>query len=48
MKYNRSARLASFSNALLAEAANAAKMNDPYLLYGRLYEKTASDEHLII
>ena len=46
MKYNRSARLASFSNALLAEAANAAKMNDPYLLYGRLYEKTASDEAL--
>lgn len=46
MKRNRSARLARFSNALLAEAANAAKMNDPYLLYGRLYEKTASDEAL--
>lgn len=46
MRYNRSARLARFNNALLAEAANAAKLNDPYVLYGRLYEKSGSDEAL--
>ena len=46
MRYNRSATLARFYNHLLAEAANAAKMNDPYVLHGQLYANTGSSEAL--
>lgn len=45
-KYNKSPQLVRFNQNLLAEAANAAKMNDPYILYGRLYENSKSDEAL--
>ena len=46
MRYNRSAALARFYTNLLAEAANAAKMNDPYVLHGQLYAQTGSSEAL--
>ena len=46
MKYNKNPRLIRFNENLLAEAANAAKLNDPYLLYGQLYEQTKSKEAL--
>lgn len=46
MRYNRSATLGRFYNSLLAEAANAAKMNDPYVLHGQLYATTGSSEAL--
>lgn len=46
MRFNRSGRLAGFYNGLLAEAANAARMNDPYVLYGQVYERSKSDEAL--
>lgn len=46
MRYNRSAALSRFYNALLAEAANAARMSDPYVLHGQLYASTGSSEAL--
>ena len=46
MRFNRSGRLAGFYNGLLAEAANAARMNDPYTLYGQVYERTKNSEAL--
>lgn len=46
MRYNHSGRLAQLYNGLLAEAANAARMNDPYTLYGQMYERSKSDEAL--
>lgn len=46
MRYNRSASLARFYNGLLTEAAEAARMNDPYVLYGKVYETSKSDEAL--
>ena len=46
MRFNRSSRLAAFYNGLMAEAANAARMNDPYVLYGKVYENSKSDEAL--
>lgn len=46
MRYNRSAALARFYNGLMAEAADAARMNDPYVLYGKVYEMQKSDEAL--
>ena len=46
MRFNGSARLRQFHTGLLAEAANAAKMGDPYVLYGKLYETTKSNEAL--
>lgn len=46
MRFNRSGRLAAFYNGLMVEAANAARMNDPYVLYGKVYENSKSDEAL--
>ena len=46
MRYNRSRALARFYNSLLADAANAAKMSDPYVLHGQLYVNTGSNEAL--
>ena len=44
MRTNRDGHLVRFYNLLLAEAANAARMNDPYVLYGKVYETSKSDE----
>ena len=46
MRFNGSARLRQFHTDLLAEAANAANMGDPYVLYGKLYGTVKSDEAL--
>ena len=46
MRTNRDGHLVRFYNLLLAEAANAARMNDPYVLYGKVYETSKSDEAL--
>lgn len=46
MKYNKSPLLTRCYNGLLAEAAVAAQMNDPYVLYGKMYERQKSDEAL--
>ena len=46
MRYNRSASLASFYNGLLGEAAEQARMSDPYVLYGKVYENSKSQEAL--
>lgn len=46
MRYNRSGTLASFYNGLLSEAAEEARMSDPYVLYGKVYENSKSQEAL--
>ena len=46
MRYNRSPALVRFYNGLLADAADAARMSDPYVLYGKLYESTGSSDAL--
>lgn len=46
MRYNSSASLSRFYTSLLAEAANAARMNDPYVLHGQLYATTGNSEAL--
>lgn len=46
MRYNNSSALASFYNGLLSEAAEQARMNDPYVLYGKVYENSKSQESL--
>ena len=46
MRYNSSASLSRIYTSLLAEAANAARMNDPYVLHGQLYATTGSSEAL--
>lgn len=46
MKYNNSGSLSQLYNSLLTEAAAAAEMNDPYVLYGKLYETSKSNEAL--
>ena len=46
MKTNRSPQLVSFYNSMQADAARAASHNDPYVLYGKVYERTKSQESL--
>ena len=46
MRYTRSSTLASFYNGLLSEAADQARMSDPYVLYGKVYENSKSQEAL--
>ena len=46
MRYNRSPALVRFYNGLLADAADAARMSDPYVLYGKVYENSKSQESL--
>lgn len=45
-KKNRSARLAAFHQNLMADAARANAKNDAYILYGKVYEQTHSQEAL--
>lgn len=46
MRHSRSAALAKCYGGLLAEAAEAARMSDPYVLYGKLYAERGSAEAL--
>jgi len=46
MKHNRSGNLSRLYNSLLADAAVAAELNDPYVLHGKLYETSKSNDAL--
>ena len=46
MKHNHSGQLNSFYGQLQADAARAAAKGDPYILYGKVYERTKSQESL--
>lgn len=46
MKRNHSARLSSFYSSLQEDAARAATRHDPYVLYGKIYERSKSQESL--
>lgn len=46
MKQNHSAQLSSFFGELQADAARSAAKSDPYTLYGKVYERTKSQESL--
>lgn len=46
MKHNHSGQLSSFYGQLQADAARAAAKGDPYILYGKVYERTKSQESL--
>ena len=46
MHFNRSGRLAAFRNQLEEEEAAAEAQRDPYVLYGRIYERNHSREAL--
>lgn len=46
MKRNHSARLSSFYASLQEDAARAATKHDPYVLYGKIYERSKSQESL--
>ena len=48
MRTNRDGHLVRFYNLLLAEAANAARMNDPYVLYGKVYETSKRDRKSVV
>ena len=46
MRHNRSGRLSRLYNELMADAARAAQMNDPYTMYGKVYATSGSQEAL--
>lgn len=46
MKRNHSGRLSSFYNSLQLDAARMEANQDPYVLYGKVYEKSKSEESL--
>ena len=46
MKRNHSGRLASFYSSLQLDAARMEASQDPYVLYGKVYEKSKSEESL--
>jgi tetratricopeptide (TPR) repeat protein len=46
MKRNNSPAFAALYNGLMEDAAAAARDNDPYVLYGKIYEKGKSSEAL--
>lgn len=46
MKRNHSGRLSSFYATLQEDAARAATRHDPYVLYGKIYERSKSQESL--
>lgn len=46
MKRNHSGRLSSFYNSLQLDAARMEASQDPYVLYGKVYEKSKSEESL--
>ncbi len=46
MKQNHSGQLSSFYGELQTDAARAAAKSDPYTLYGKVYERTKSQEAL--
>ena len=46
MKRNRSGRLGSFYNSLQLDAARMEASQDPYVLYGKVFEQSKSDESL--
>lgn len=46
MKRNHSGRLSSFYATLQEDAARAATRHDPYVLYGKIYERTKNQESL--
>lgn len=46
MKHNGSGRLASFFQSLQLDAARTEANQDPYVLYGKVFEKTKSKESL--
>lgn len=46
MKHNHNQRLSAFYKNLMADAARAGAKNDPYVLYGKVYEQSKSQEAL--
>lgn len=46
LRYSRDGALTRFYNELQLEAARAASQNDPYVLYGKVYERGKSEEAL--
>ena len=46
MKRNRSGKLSSFYNSLQLDAARMEANQDPYVLYGKVFEQSKSDESL--